>query len=83
MRWNDGVYSRDDWKVLPNVTLNLGVRYEFVQPFLERHDRQASFYTTSALTPGHSTGPFILPKSQSNLALPQGFLICWPKIMCR
>lgn len=74
MRWNDGVYFQDDWKVLPNVTLNMGIRYEFVQPFLERHDRQASFYATSALTPGHSSGLFILPKSQSDLVLPQSFL---------
>ncbi|HZY64194.1 MAG TPA: TonB-dependent receptor, partial [Edaphobacter sp.] len=73
-RWNNGFYFQDDWKALPNLTFNLGLRYEFVQPFLERHDRQASFYPTSTLGPGSGSGVFVLPKSQSGFQLPQGFL---------
>lgn len=33
-------YVLDEWKVTPNVTLNLGVRYEYYTPLHERDGRQ-------------------------------------------
>ena len=38
-----GFFAQDDWKPTPNLTLNLGIRYEFQTPFTERHNRQAYF----------------------------------------
>ena len=32
-------YFQDDWKLLPNLTLNLGVRYDYFPPFHEVQDR--------------------------------------------
>jgi hypothetical protein len=33
------VYAQDEWKMRGNLTLNLGVRYEYVSPFTEINDR--------------------------------------------
>ena len=32
-------YFQDDWRIRPNLTLNLGVRYELNQPITDTHDR--------------------------------------------
>ena len=38
-----GFYVQDDWKVMPNLTLNLGLRYELITPFTSTSDRMSNF----------------------------------------
>ncbi|MGH9160239.1 MAG: carboxypeptidase regulatory-like domain-containing protein [Vicinamibacteraceae bacterium] len=42
------VYAADDFKVTDNLTLNLGVRWAFTSPLVEKDDRQANFDLTNA-----------------------------------
>ena len=34
-------YAMDDWRVLPSLTLNYGVRWEFFAPYTEKYGRLA------------------------------------------
>lgn len=38
-----GFYSQNDWKVLRNLTINLGVRYDLQMPMTERYNRLSPF----------------------------------------
>ncbi len=53
-QWHSSGYAQDDWRAGKNLTLNLGVRYDWFQPYKEMANRQANFYPTGA--PGISTG---------------------------
>ena len=73
VRFNRAGYAQDDWKVSQQLTLNYGVRYDYSTPYLERHDNQAAFITTSAATAGKSTGAYLIPKSKQGITLPNAF----------
>lgn len=41
--WAAMGFVQDDWKVSSRLTLNLGLRYDFITPALEAQDRQTNF----------------------------------------
>ena len=45
--WWHGYYVQDDWKVSRKLTLNIGLRYEYVSPLLDNLDRRSTFWPLS------------------------------------
>ena len=38
-QWRIAGYAKDDYKIRPNLTLNIGVRYEYDQPWIEQNNK--------------------------------------------
>jgi hypothetical protein len=73
-QWYNSAYAQDDWRLTPKLTLNLGVRYDYFQPYKENGGQQANFIVTGPLGIGTGSGVVQFPKSQQNISLGAPFL---------
>jgi hypothetical protein len=68
-QWYRAGYVQDDWKVSDKLTVNLGVRYDYYQPYKENSGSQFNFIPSS-LGVGTGSGTLLLPrKAQTSVDL--------------
>jgi outer membrane receptor protein involved in Fe transport len=47
--WNYALSVQDDWRLTPKITLNLGLRYDYITPLRESNDLLGNFDPTQGL----------------------------------
>lgn len=68
-----GGYLQDDWRLRPNLTVNLGLRYEAITVPTDVHNQLANLPTFTSLPPGHLGSPYFSNPTLRNFEPRVGF----------
>jgi len=63
--WEQGYFAEDDWKVNSRLTLNLGLRYDLITPFIEKNDLLANFDPNVINPVSGQPGVFVIPSTKT------------------
>ncbi len=61
--WEQGYFAQDEFKIHPRLTLNLGVRYEVISPFVDKNDLLVNFDPTFVDASTGRRGRFVVPSA--------------------
>jgi hypothetical protein len=63
--WETGYFFQDDWKITSKITLNLGLRYELITPFIDANDLMANFDPNYVNSKTGQLGRFVIPSTKT------------------
>jgi hypothetical protein len=46
-----GVFLQNDWRLTPRLTVNMGLRWDYERPFIERYNRISTYFDPTVLNP--------------------------------
>jgi len=67
-----GLFAQDDWKVMPNLTVNLGIRWDWDGPLYETNGLLTNFYPSDYLWTGTCATANPAPNCDTFGTLPNG-----------
>src|SRR5258705_1385972 len=62
-QWYVDAFEQDTWRITPNTTLNLGVRYEFMSPLIDVSNQWAGLFVSPTALTAFIGGPAWHPKT--------------------
>jgi hypothetical protein len=63
--WEHGYFFQDTWKLTSKLTLNLGLRYELITPFIDKNDLIANFDPNFVNPTTGQLGRFVIPSTKT------------------
>ena len=59
---NGGIFAQDSWRIRPNITINYGLRWDYITPWAEKHHQTTTFVqgVESTTFPGAPLG-YLVP----------------------
>jgi hypothetical protein len=66
-------FVQDDWKITPNLTMNIGARYDYLQPLFDSKGRMANIeqnglFVTNLVTPATAKYPRMVRGDKNNFS---------------
>jgi len=63
--WESGYFVQDDFRINSKVTLNLGLRYDIITPFVDANDLMANLDPTFVNSTTGQHGRFVIPSTNT------------------